>query len=526
MQKVTLPDFVKNAERAVVGPFALWAPQSVGPVRRWCGVDTSDPTERLSVLTCAKPSEPGVYRTREGRWTVRENFLWLRGGAQRPGVVDRDARYRVDVGTRVHGYTILDSSYVDGGRNRVDVGAGAHAWISRRAHPGITLATLLAADRRGDPPRELLAGVVRALMSGVRSCEPICSPHDIVVGVDGVVTVDGFDLQRPGRWNPDVLSWRANSDEFIRMGIRMVVATLRDIERDEIDELLAHVAATGDLESERERELIAGVVAGLVPEACRAEYDAAEQLSLLGPTAWAAWATPEGQERANGLPPVAARDDTCPPWARPPMMSRPSTSRYHMVSDVNVHFLGRLRGARSRFVCRVPVPVLDVVIGNADDFVASKHPWQWGDVAIVVGPGEIPGALPTIRASSLAEARRASMIICAYVESGWYDDIMYEGEHWVWLPNEVRHVELTTHRVFVTSLAENLGDFVARLRARPGLRRLCICVCGPQSVTDAEFDGLWNHIEDLIPSDLPYVPGWRKRSSRLCIEVIAVYAQP
>jgi hypothetical protein len=197
-----------------------------------------------------------------------------------------------------------------------------------------------------------------------------------------------------------------------------------------------------------------------------------------------------------------------------------------MVSDVNVRFLGRMRGARSRFVCRAPVPVLDVVIGNADDFVASKHPWQWGDVAIVVGPGEIPGALPTIRASSLAEARRASMIICAFVETCWYHPMMYEGEHWLWEPAEVRHVELTTHRVFVTSLAENLGDFVARLRARPGLRRLCICVGGPQSVTSAELNGLWDHIEDLIPSDFPYVPAWRERSSRLCIEVIAVYAQP
>jgi hypothetical protein len=309
MQKATLPDFVNNAERAVVGQLALWAPQNVGPVRRWCGVHKWDQTERLSVLTCANPSEPGVNLSPGDRWTVRENFLWLSGGARPPGPVPSNARYIVDVSTRAHGYTLLDSSYVDRGHHRVYVGTHVHAWISRRAHPGITLATLLAADHRGDPPRELLAGVVRALMSGVRSCEGIGSPHDIVVGIDGVVTVDGFDLQRPGRWSPSVSLREADPDQRRRM----VAAVLYDIERDEIDELLAHVAATGVLESKYERELIAGVVAGLVPEACRAEYDAAEELSLLGPAAWAAWATPEGQERADVLLQPVSAPDTNPP---------------------------------------------------------------------------------------------------------------------------------------------------------------------------------------------------------------------
>ncbi len=95
MQKVTLPDFVKNAGPAVVGPFALWAPQNVNLARRWCGVDTSDPTVRLSVLTCANPSYPGVLKGMKLR-RVREELAGLSGRAlPLPATVGIDDRWRV-----------------------------------------------------------------------------------------------------------------------------------------------------------------------------------------------------------------------------------------------------------------------------------------------------------------------------------------------------------------------------------------------------------------------------------------------
>jgi hypothetical protein len=488
MSKVTLPTFVVDEARAVIGPLALWAPREMGSVHRWSGVDTTAPSVRLAVLTCATPSR---FAVRAARRTVREDFEWIAGGPL----------------PRTAGAGVEDHW-------RVDAWSEAPAWIARRAHPGVTLAQLLAADRRGDPPGELLAAVVRALTSGARSCTRIMMPHDVVVGVDGVISADGFDLRRPALWFPDFTpdifgDVPAFDIEWCRRVIRHILA---DLDREKIDKLIRHVNTTGDDEAARERALIADIVAGLMPAVRRVEDETAEELALLGAATWAAWATPEGQERAIGKAPLAGARGASP-------ITR---SAHRILSDVDVRFVGQTRPALSRFVGS-DAPAFDLVVGNFDDLASAVRTRERADVAIVIGPGPLPAAMPTIRVASRAEARRASMIVCSIVDALLHGYVHIEADDVRRLLAE-GEVELTTYRIFALSLTEAVDELAARLRARPGLRGAALCFVASPDLTLHEINVSLAHLEELLSEDVEILFGWRSRNSRLCIEAVAVYS--
>jgi hypothetical protein len=488
---MSIPAFVAHELRALVGPLALWAPHNIGPafwaphrtetfafgghLRRWCGVDTTNPSIRLAVLTYANNVYDG------GQLPVGHRGWGL--GPPVPSVGEYFAGLFFD--------GAATSGAVGGGvedRWRFEAGPTGPAWIARRAHPGVNLEWLLHADRGGAPPRELLSSVVRGLTSGAPTCDTMRGPRDVVVGVDGVVTVDGFDLPRAGLGFPlrfgvrpvDFLrALHNNADEFRRL----VGSILPGIDSFEIDAVIAHVAATtgNEDEREREREIVADVVDGLAPAVVRAEHDVAEELAMLGPASFTAWATPEGQGRAtSGFSFDRVFDGSGKAYGcGPPVRNfdadpgSGSFRPFQIVSDVDVRFVGSVRIPRSRFICR-GTPIIELLVGKAEDINAYRDSgwlYRW---AIVIGAGAVSPALPQIRVSTLAEARHACRIVCAIFDispSADHRARMTDGvEGWLdWVASS-RNVEVVAHKIVAPSLVDwedALATCHAGRRGRP-----------------------------------------------------------
>lgn len=529
---MSIPAFVAHELRALVGPLALWAPHNIGPafwaphrretfafgghLRRWRGVDTTNPSIRLAVLTYAN----NVY---DGRRLPVGHRGW---GLEPP--VPSVGRYFA--GLCFDGAAM--SGAVGGGvedRWRFEAGPTGPAWIARRAHPGVNLEWLLHADRGGAPPRELLTSAVRGLTSGAPTCDTMRGPRDVVVGVDGVVTVDGFDLPRAGLGFPlrfgvrpvDFLrALQGNADEFRRL----VGSILLGIDSFEIDAVIAHVAATADNEAEREREreIVAALVDGLAPAVVRAERDAAEELAMLGPASFTGWATPEGQGRATSGFSFDRVYDGFTYGCGPPVRNfdadpgSGSFRPFQIVSDVDVRFVDSVRRPRSRFICR-GTPIIELLVGKAEDINAYRDSgwlYQW---AIVIGAGAVSPALPQIRVSTLAEARHACRIVCTIFDVSpsvrpRRRDTDYVEQQLDWVAS-LKNVEVVAYKIVAPSLVDWEGALAARHGSRSG--RPLVLACSSRGPNDEEVGRSSSSLNVKIIK--------RRKTRRAALETVSIF---
>ncbi len=249
-----LPEFVLADDRALVGPFALYAPRPLPwSVTRWSGVLRGDPTVRVVVLTASCSAELSLWRN------GRPEELWL------------------------HGQTDADGP----------------AWLARRAHPGVRLDELLRREAGRRPPPVLGLAVAHALSGRVSGRCVARSPADVIVGVDGVVTADGLDgdgVARPQLPTGDEATARAAVLLAALTGDAACVGAV-DAHRPLLERIVDIVRGRDAHTLAEDRAQLAAVVRGVCPDVAAVAETQAELLGLLGARAFEAWPTEGGVER-------------------------------------------------------------------------------------------------------------------------------------------------------------------------------------------------------------------------------------
>jgi hypothetical protein len=443
-----LPGFVVHDARALLADFALYAPsRESGDVTLWRAVQVADPSLAFVVATAA-----------------RRELLQAALATS-----DDD-----DVGI------FLGDVADENGRRAVPM------WIARAAHPGVSLARLRR--QLGVAPLEVASAVARALTR--RRLTPARIRDDaIVLGFDGVVTVDGFDNPGSPWWPPPFVAPPATDDE--RRALLRGVLTA-----DELDAALAQSSDASSTTKARERQVVAGVARGLFPDEHRRVNAHNEQLALLDASAWAAWSTAGGSL----------------------LLAHPSSQGAHtlpfppFVIDVGIDLLllerARVHRSRHRVVSTRGAAVSLVVgtsaeiatfLATADDATATSR------VAVVVGDGEHDHRVACIRVADVRHALAACARLATFVSPRRHD--YFHGPDVFDLQQALSSTRIVEFGCVVgDSLASSVRSLLAALPDR--LQTVWLRLRLPEPTTLHDINEAMGVVSDHLGADVDLLFSW------------------